>query len=216
MPGDNFEGQMDFLGMLSSYTDDQGAKVVVRDPGVRRRKPDKANSYEQISMDFTIKDPEEAFLETKTDKTVRSEIKIQEVETEAEREAKEKAEAEAIAKAEAKAKARAEAEAKAKAKAEAEARAKVEEESRQKVVEKKPKKKTSEEKLFKACDRCWCYDCKHNARNEGVPRDICGMMMACPACKGCEEEDCPTICEIGNAKEGCRTRAMEEGISIEG
>lgn len=66
--------------------------------------------------------------------------------------------------------------------------------------------------LFEACSKCWCRDCKHNSRNEGVPRDICGTMMACPCCDGCVAEDNPTVCEIGNATEGCKTRAIEEGI----
>ena len=67
--------------------------------------------------------------------------------------------------------------------------------------------------LFKQCKKCWCYDCRHNARNEGVPREICGTQMACPACNDCINEDMATICEIGNAREGCRTRALEEGIA---
>ena len=67
---------------------------------------------------------------------------------------------------------------------------------------------------FAECEKCWCRDCKHNSRNEGVPRNLCGTMMACPACAGCIEEDNPTICEIGNAKEGCMTRALEEGIVV--
>ena len=72
----------------------------------------------------------------------------------------------------------------------------------------------SAEILFKQCKKCWCFDCKHNSRNEGVPRDICGTQMPCPACESCISEDQATICEIGNAKEGCRLRAQEEGILI--
>lgn len=71
------------------------------------------------------------------------------------------------------------------------------------------------EKLFKQCNRCWCFDCKHNSKNEAVPREMCGTRMACPACDGCIAEDCATICEIGNAKEGCMTRAIEEGIVVQ-
>ena len=40
------------------------------------------------------------------------------------------------------------------------------------------------------------------------------MMMPCPACDGCIEEDSATICEIGSAKEGCKFRAIEEGIFV--
>ena len=66
--------------------------------------------------------------------------------------------------------------------------------------------------LYDSCVRCWCSDCKHNARNEGKPRDMCGVMMPCPACDGCVSQGYAEICEIGSAKEGCMTRALEEGI----
>lgn len=75
--------------------------------------------------------------------------------------------------------------------------------------------KETKEILFKQCKRCWCFDCKHNSRNEAVPREMCGSMMPCPACDGCVAEDQATICEIGNAKEGCKLRATEEGIYTE-
>ena len=83
----------------------------------------------------------------------------------------------------------------------------------EKEPEKKPEKKSGEI-LFKQCKKCWCFDCKHNSRNEGVPREMCGVTIPCPACDGCVQEDQATICEIGNAKEGCRFRAMEEGILV--
>nr|MCR5310251.1 hypothetical protein [Lachnospiraceae bacterium] len=70
------------------------------------------------------------------------------------------------------------------------------------------------EALFKQCERCWCFDCKHNSRGPAVPRDLCGKMMPCPACKGCESDGFATVCEIGNAKEGCMLRATEEGIYV--
>lgn len=70
------------------------------------------------------------------------------------------------------------------------------------------------ELLFKQCKKCWCFDCKHNSKNEGVPRDMCGTRMPCPACDSCIAEDQATICEIGNAKEGCKLRAEEEGILV--
>lgn len=81
-------------------------------------------------------------------------------------------------------------------------------------LEKPAKAEHNSEMLFKQCKKCWCFDCKHNSRNEGVPREMCGNMIPCPACKGCMDEDQATICEIGNAKEGCRLRAVEEGILI--
>lgn len=68
---------------------------------------------------------------------------------------------------------------------------------------------------FKECKKCWCSDCKHNVINEGVPRDICGTMQACPACDMCISAGVAEICVIGSAKEGCSVRAAEEGIREE-
>jgi hypothetical protein len=68
--------------------------------------------------------------------------------------------------------------------------------------------------LFKDCKRCWCHDCKHNSRLKGVPREMCGRMMPCPSCDDCIAENHASICEIGNAKEGCMTRAIEEGLVV--
>ena len=80
----------------------------------------------------------------------------------------------------------------------------------------KPKEQNQEEqeKSFKECEACWCRDCKHNMRNEAIPRDLCGKMLPCPACEGCFSEGKAEICEIGSAKNGCHTRALEEGIPI--
>lgn len=66
--------------------------------------------------------------------------------------------------------------------------------------------------LWPECKKCWCHDCKHNSRGEGVPREMCGAMIACPACDLCVNEDKATICEIGNATEGCKLRAIEDGL----
>ncbi len=76
------------------------------------------------------------------------------------------------------------------------------------------KKKTthSQPGKFTECKQCWCRDCKHNSANEGVPRDICGNMQACPACEMCLRTGVAEICVIGSAKEGCSVRAAEEGI----
>lgn len=65
---------------------------------------------------------------------------------------------------------------------------------------------------FNECKSCWCSDCKHNALNEGVPRDICGNMLSCPACDMCLNTGIAEICVIGSADEGCSVRAAEEGI----
>lgn len=66
---------------------------------------------------------------------------------------------------------------------------------------------------FAECEKCWCKDCRHNSFNEGEPRDFAGEMKACPACQFCIDDDEPEICEIGSFKNGCKVRALEEGIS---
>ena len=83
------------------------------------------------------------------------------------------------------------------------------------VVPAKTAKSGGRVELFERCSECWCSDCKHNSRNEGKPREMCGTMMPCPACETCIEEGHAEICEIGSYKEGCRTRAIEEGIFVE-
>lgn len=163
------EGQLDFLGLLNEYRDDQGALVRVREPKEKRIKPrapffeKEEVKAEQLSFDFAV-EPEP----TKVEKTVEK-PKEEQVETPKEMPAE------------------------------------------------KPKEETADNKdvLFKQCKKCWCFDCKHNSRNQGVLREMCGKMIPCPACDGCISEDMATICEIGNAKEGCRLRAMEEGILVE-
>ena len=199
----DMDGQLDFLGLISEYTDDQGAHVKVRNPGVKRSKPIPPPSPEQLELDFSVKDADDEFEKIKK----------------AEAEAKAKAEAEAKAKAEAEAKAKAEAEAKAKAEAEAKAKAEAEAKTKEAAKPKPiPKAQQSSDGSgimnFKQCVKCWCSDCKHNALGKAVPRDICGVSMPCPACQGCIDEDTPTICEIGNAREGCMTRALEEGLVV--
>lgn len=65
---------------------------------------------------------------------------------------------------------------------------------------------------FPECKKCWCNDCKHNSRGEKVPRKFGTEMLPCPACEPCINNHKAEICIIGSAKEGCRTRALEEGI----
>ena len=50
MSGKDLDGQLDFLGLISEYTDDQGAHVKVREPGVRRIKPIPPPEPEQLSF----------------------------------------------------------------------------------------------------------------------------------------------------------------------
>lgn len=70
-------------------------------------------------------------------------------------------------------------------------------------------------KKFEECIKCWCYDCKHNRYNEGVPRDLCGNKIPCPACDECVKQGFADVCEINSAKNGCSLRAKEEGIGLE-
>lgn len=66
--------------------------------------------------------------------------------------------------------------------------------------------------LFKECDLCWCKDCRHNEKNEGIERDFGGIKKPCFPCSFCIENKNPEICEIGSAKNGCKLRAEEENI----
>lgn len=196
MSKNKYEGQMDFLGLLNEYTDSQGATVRVREPAGVKLKP-----VEKTSSKFTVREaePEQLMLNLEDFAAVKTEEPPKE-----KKETPVKVEPEPVKAAE-----------------------KPAEKPIEKPVEKpaekpvtKPAEKTasggagSAEILFKQCKKCWCFDCKHNSRNEGVPRDICGTQMPCPACESCISEDQATICEIGNAKEGCRLRAQEEGILI--
>lgn len=195
---------MDFLGLLNEYTDSQGATVRVREPAGVKLKP-----VEKTSSKFTVREaePEQLMLNLEDFAAVKTEEPSKE-----EKETPVKVEPEPV---------------KAAKKPAEKPIEKPVEKNAEKPVEKpaekpvtKPAEKTasggagSAEILFKQCKKCWCFDCKHNSRNEGVPRDICGTQMPCPACESCISEDQATICEIGNAKEGCRLRAQEEGILI--
>lgn len=208
----NMEGQMDFLGLLNEYTDGQGATVRVREPSVRRSRPMLMPQAEQLSLDFDeeIVSKDIETVDAKKDEKEICSIKVSEQKSAGiikpvpvEVEQKEVPSEETVIE-------------------------KAEEPVKEKTVRRKKAKPaapvceaepeitdTNKEKLFKQCARCWCFDCKHNSRNEAVPRDMCGTRMPCPACDGCISEDCATICEIGNAKEGCMTRAKEEGIVVQ-
>ena len=84
------------------------------------------------------------------------------------------------------------------------------------VPKKEPKQieAVTVEASFTECSECWCRDCRHNSRGSAVPREMCGKEMPCPACDDCIAEKCATVCRIGSAKEGCMTRALEEGIVV--
>ncbi len=201
------DGQMDFFGLLSEYTDDQGATVRVREPKrkVVSREPDR--DFVQLTIDFGKKaEPEKAEPTKEEPKEVEPE-KSEPVKPESVKKVPEKIEPEKIeiVKEEPK---------------KVEPEPAKEEPSKLKVKKSELAKldmenDTDERKqLFKDCSRCWCHDCKHNLYNEAVPRELAGRMIPCPACKTCEEEGNASLCEIGNAKEGCRLRALEEGIII--
>lgn len=227
-----YEGQLDFLGLLNEYTDSQGATVRVREPGNSRLKPvDKSASKvkvseaepEQLKLDFgAVAEPEPVKVEEVKVEPVKEIVKTEPVKTEEVKpqppaEEKPASKSEKVKKAKSAPKAAEPVEEEVKAET-------VKEETKPETVAEVPKPEPaapastgggSKEILFKQCKKCWCFDCKHNSRNEGVPRDICGTSMPCPACESCISEDQATICEIGNAKEGCKLRAQEEGILIE-
>lgn len=193
---------MDFFGLLSEYTDDQGATVRVREPkrSIVSREPD--GDFVQLTIDFGKK--AEPKIVKEEPKKVESE-KIEPVKEEPKKVESEKVEP---VREEPK-------------KVEPEKPEPVKEEpgkleSKKFEFAKPDVKKASEgrKQLFKDCSHCWCHDCKHNLYNEAVPRELAGRMIPCPACKTCEEEGSASLCEIGNAKEGCRLRALEEGIII--
>ena len=193
------EGQMDFLGLISEYTDDQGATVRIREPSRKRVKPSPPPEFEQITLELTPAAPEPKAEVKPEPKAEMPKAEVKEapkaVQKPAPPEPKE--------------------EPKPEPKAEPKPVPKPAPKPAPKPVEKaKPEAKVGE-MLFKQCKSCWCFDCKHNKRNDGVPRDFGGMSMPCPACDGCVAEDMATICEIGNAKEGCMTRALEEGIVVQ-
>ncbi len=192
------DGQMDFFGLLSEYTDDQGATVRVREPkrSIISRKSD--DDYVQLTINLGKKaEPvkeEQGRVEPEKPESVKEEPKN--AESEKEELLKEETLKEAPLKKEPK---------------------EVKPEKPESVKEEPYEKGASDVRkrlLFKDCVRCWCHDCKHNLYNEAVPRELAGRMIPCPACKTCEEEGGASLCEIGNAKEGCRLRALEEGIII--
>ena len=187
-----YEGQMDFLGLLNEYTDSQGATVRVREPGNTKLKP-----VEKAASKFSVREAEPEQLKINFEEPV--EVKAEPVKEEPKPEPK----PEPVKKEEPKP------EPKLEPKPEP-----VKPEPKPEPVKAEPKAEGPKDILFKQCKKCWCFDCKHNSRNEGVARDICGTMMPCPACESCISEDQATICEIGNAKEGCKLRAQEEGILI--
>ncbi|MBO4617814.1 MAG: hypothetical protein J5717_10690 [Lachnospiraceae bacterium] len=190
-----YEGQLDFLGLLNEYTDSQGATVRVREPGNSRLKPvDKSGSKFKVSE----AEPEQLTLDLgdMTEAAPVTEVKVETSPVVQDAEPI-REEFKPIV---------------AEPKKTAEKPEPAIEPVRPAEPEPKADKGGPKEILFKQCKKCWCFDCKHNSRNEGVARDICGTMMPCPACETCISEDQATICEIGNAKEGCKLRAQEEGI----
>ena len=193
-----YEGQLDFLGLLNEYTDSQGATVRVREPGNSRLKPvDKSGSKFKVSE----AEPEQLTLDLgdMTEAAPVTEVKVETSPVVQDAEPI-REEFKPIV---------------AEPNKTAEKPEPAIEPVRPAEPEPKADKGGPKEILFKQCKKCWCFDCKHNSRNEGVPRDICGTSMPCPACESCISEDQATICEIGNAKEGCKLRAKEEGILIE-
>ena len=170
-----FDGQMDFLNLLSEYTDDQGATVRVKDPQVRKAKPKLVfEDLDQLSFEDLETEDTKAAAELSEAKADEPKAEPTVTEPEPVKEVKKKREPKTAPKAD----------------------------------------KPAGDLLFTDCERCWCHDCKHNSRLKGVPREMCGRMMPCPSCDDCVAENHASICEIGNAKEGCMTRAIEEGLVV--
>ena len=168
-----FDGQMDFLNLLSEYTDDQGATVRVKDPSVRKAKPKLVfEDLDQLSFEDLSTDEPESSEVTKAE-LKKAPLEVTKTEPAA-KEVKKKREPKAAPKSDI----------------------------------------PAGDLLFTECERCWCHDCKHNSRLKAVPREMCGRMMPCPSCDDCVAENHASICEIGNAKEGCMTRAVEEGLVV--
>lgn len=66
--------------------------------------------------------------------------------------------------------------------------------------------------LYKECTNCWCSNCRHNEKLNAVPRDFAGTSKPCPACSFCIKMKHAEICEIGSYENGCKLRAIEEGL----
>lgn len=255
MAADKLEGQMDFLGLISEYTDAQGATVRVKSPAARKPRKERASEPQQIKLDFLDLDAEyEQEMAAKADSDKVAEAEATDVEDVAEAEVlkvetpnveapkpetskpklvkarlpkvttDDQTDAEPVV-----------AETAVTEPGVTEPNEQVEAPQAPSSVDEilrpqpaqslelpqepapKARRKASDkssELLFKQCKRCWCYDCKHNSRNEAVPREMCGAMIACPACNSCIIEEMATVCEIGNAEEGCKFRAIEEGIFV--
>ena len=68
-------------------------------------------------------------------------------------------------------------------------------------------------RLFAQCAVCWCSDCRHNEKLDAVPRDFAGVEKACPSCALCLRRNRAEVCEIGSYDNGCKLRALEEGMA---
>ena len=202
MNGDNLEGQISFLGLLEGYTD---TLEEVRKPAPPKRvKPVLPKAPEQFKLEFIDLDAE-------------AEAEHLEVEAPANAETPAKAATSVVTETPVVEQKLAEAqqpsgEKKQKALAESQESATAQQPVVEMPLAKDKAPVASKAVLWPECKKCWCQDCKHNSRGEGVPREMCGAMIACPACDLCVSEDKATICEIGNATEGCKLRAIEDGL----
>lgn len=79
-------------------------------------------------------------------------------------------------------------------------------------IKKINKGKKSSINFFGECEECWCKDCRHNEKLDGEPRDFAGEQSPCPSCEFCIKAGKAEICEIDSYKNGCKLRALEEGI----
>lgn len=206
------EGQMDFFGLINEYTDETGATVRIKNldkpekpaksenvtKAKRNPEPEKVSKeepvMEQLTLDFS--DIEVDYNKLKVD------LFVEDLDAEYEKEKNSKPD-----------KGHAE---KTKSVTVSKCVEKTQSEGAFEHIEKHQNEEAPEcakrVELYKGCKRCWCADCKHNEKLEGVPRDFGGMTMACTPCADCEKESSANICPIGDYKEGCKLRAKEEGL----
>lgn len=72
--------------------------------------------------------------------------------------------------------------------------------------------RNTEINFFSKCKDCWCKNCRHNEKLDGEPRDFAGVQNPCPSCDFCIKAGKAEICEIDSYENGCKLRALEEGI----
>jgi len=266
MGAGKIDGQMDFLGLIEEYTDDQGAIVRVKNPVNRRIKAKNSSEPKQMTLEFIDVEKDDSFdtpmevcvstVIVETEANLKSDIEMpinnniiggesqeQKAEfPESEENIPESGEKEThghIANVLRKEKSGSKRRRSLKPSEKDDETTTITAETNStdqdtehsetiysepdnkpvqddlnKITDLKEESSEPKELLFKQCKRCWCNDCRHNYRNEGIPRNFCGTMMACPACDECIKENSASICPIGDYEAGCELRGIEEGLFV--